>query len=234
MRTLDNFSRFAVYYVPPKSDHLAKFAAAWFGWDIYQGMKVNYPKLHDLNYHIKEITSIPGKYGLHGTLKAPFFLAHDKTIEELRLSMSLLARSIKKFEIPSICLGIIDEFIAIVPTSQNESIHSLAKKCLEDLDSFREAESDEILNKRRSGRLSTSEEHNLLKWGYPYVLDDFQFHLTMTGKLPLKVCRHVFSVLNSELQEVLNAPLFISKICLVGENKMDGKFGVIEEFSLVD
>ena len=46
--------------------------------------------------------------------------------------------------------------------------------------------------------------------------------------------QHVFSVLNSELQEVLNAPLFISKICLVGENKMDGKFGVIEEFSLVD
>ena len=230
----NNISRFAIYFVPPESNDLTRFTASWFGWDVYKGIKVDYPVLHNLNYDIKEITNTPSKYGFHGTLKAPFSLVPDKTIDDLKLSLSMLSRSIKKFEIPSICLRIIDEFIAIVPTSQNESIHSLAKKCLEDLDSFREAESDEILNKRRSGRLSTSEEHNLLKWGYPYVLDDFQFHLTMTGKLPLKVCKHVFSVLSLELHEVLNAPLFIGKICLVGENKMDGKFGVIEEFSLVD
>ncbi len=234
MILMDDFSRYAIYYVPPESDHLTKFAASWFGWDVYQGIRVNYSELSNLNYDIKEITKKPCKYGLHGTLKAPFSLAKDRTIDELRLSLSRLSSSIKKFEIPFISLRKISGFIAIVPTTQNKKLNFLAKKCLQELDCFREVESLEILNKRRSVELSSSMKQNLLKWGYPYVLNDFQFHLTMTSKLAPKVSENVFSVLSSELSSVLNSPLVISKICLFGESKIHGKFKVIEEFSLAD
>ena len=234
MISLNDFSRFAIYYVPPESDYLTKFSASWFGWDAYQGIKVNYPMLRNLNYDLKDITSKPSKYGLHGTLKAPFFLAPNRTIDELRLSLSVLSHSIKKFEIPSICLRIISGFIAIVPSTQNESMNYLAKKCLEDLDRFREIESPDILNKRRVVGLSPSEEHYLFRWGYPYVLDNFRFHLTMTTKLTSEVSKNVLSVLNSELRVVLKAPLAISKIYLFGESKLHGRFEVIEEFSLAD
>ena len=230
----NNISRFAIYFVPPESNDLTRFTASWFGWDVYKGIKVDYPVLHNLNYDIKEITNTPSKYGFHGTLKAPFSLVPNKTIDDLKLSLSMLSRSIKKFLIPSICLREISGFIAIVPTVQNQSINFLARKCLEGLDCFRDAEPPEILNKRRSAGLSSSEERHLLKWGYPYVLDDFRFHLTMTGKLTPKVSKNVFSVLSSELQAALNAPLPINKICLFGESNINGQFEVIDEFSLLD
>ena len=234
MLPMSDFSRFAIYYVPPESNYLTRFAASWFGWDVYQGIKVNYPVFCNLTHDIEEVTGAPSKYGFHGTLKAPFCLAPDRTIDELRLSLSTLTRYTKKFEIPSICLRIMSGFIAIVPTVQNEKINFLAKKCLEDLDTFRKAETLENLNKRRASGLSASEKHHLLKWGYPYVLDDFHFHLTMTSKLPSKVLKNVFSVLSSELQVILKAPLLIDKICLLGESNRHGKFEVIEEFSLAD
>ena len=234
MMSPNDFSRYAIYYVPPESDQFTRFAASWFGWDVYKSINVKYPELSDLNYDIKEITSTPSKYGLHATLKAPFSLVPDKTIDELRLSLSILSSSIQKFEISSICVKNIAGFIAIVPTSQNERINYLAKKCVEDLDCFRKAEPLEIINKRRSVGLSIRKEHNLFKWGYPYVLNDFQFHFTMTSKLTPKVSKNVFSVLSLELKTVLNAPLLISKICLCGESNSHKKFEVIEEFSLAD
>ena len=183
----NDFLRFAIYYVPPSSNQLTRFAASWLGWDVYKGIKVNYPMLDNLNYDIEAIIRSPSKYGLHGTLKPPFSLASDRTFDELRLSVLTLSRSIKKFEIPDISLKSISGFIAIVPTIQNESIKYLARKCLEELDSFRAFESPEILNKRRFTGLSTSQECHLLKWGYPYVQDDFMFHLTMTSKLTSEV-----------------------------------------------
>ncbi len=234
MTFLNDFTRYAIYYVPPESDYLTRFVASWFGWDVYKSINVEYPVLSNLNYDIKEITSTPSKYGLHATLKAPFCLAPDRTIDELRLSLLVLSHSIKQFEIPSICLRIISGFIAIVPTIQNESVNNLAKKCVEELDCFRQAKPLNNLNARRAAGLSDSEERNLLKWGYPYVLDDFRFHLTLTNKLSSKALKNVFPVLSSELQPVLNGPLVIGKICLLGESNINEKFEVIEEFSFGD
>ena len=48
-----NISRFAIYFVPPESNDLTRFTASWFGWDVYKGIKVDYPVLHNLNYDIE-------------------------------------------------------------------------------------------------------------------------------------------------------------------------------------
>ena len=229
-----SFSRYAIYYTPPAKDYLTRFAATWFGWDAYLGVTVAHPVFCNLTCDIKEITSTPSKYGLHGTLKPPFSLAPNRSVDELCSSIFKIAKSVKKFEIPSIDLTILGGFIAIVPTVKSNTMHSLAKKCVKDLDGFRVTESIENLKKRRAVGLTSSEENNLLKWGYPYVLDDFRFHLTLTSKLLPDVSSNVFSVLSSELQTVLTAPLLIGKISLVGEHNMHGKFEVIEEFSLAD
>ena len=39
------------------------------------------------------------------------------------------------------------------------------------------------LERRRKAGLSAAQEKMLLRWGYPYVLDEFRFHLTLTGRL---------------------------------------------------
>ena len=32
------------------------------------------------------------------------------------------------------------------------------------------------------------QDANLLRWGYPYVLEDFRFHMTLTERLGLRRC----------------------------------------------
>ena len=228
------FSRFAIYYMPSGSNPLSIFASSWFGWNPHQGRDVSYPVLKNLNVNIAELTTKPGKYGLHGTLKPPFALAKHKNFEEFRVAVSKLSKSIYKFEIPSISLRVMNGFIAIVPTIQNEYMNCLAKKCVKELDDFREPESSMSVNKRRSVGLSERQEIHLRKWGYPYVLDDFNFHLTLTEQLEPQLLENVFLVLASKLKRVLLAPLLVDRIFLCGESVDNGRFKVIETFSLMD
>ena len=231
---MTNFSRYAVYFSPPEADYLSKFLAGWFGWNAHNGQNVPYHILENLNYDLSDITKEQYRYGFHGTLKPPFSLVDTKNLNDLKLALVELSKSIKKFEIPSISLKVLNGFVAIVSTTENRPIMALAKKCVEELDLFREVESVERIQRRRSRTFSKSEEYNLKRWGYPYVMDNFQFHLTMSGRLKPEVLKNVIEVLNSELQGVLNKPLPIGEICLFGENASNGNFQIIQKFSLDD
>ena len=76
------FERYAVFYTP--IDALADFGAEWLGWDNAKGAAVPHLDIPDLNVpgpDVEKITRRSRKYGLHGTLKAPFYLAptNDQT-----------------------------------------------------------------------------------------------------------------------------------------------------------
>ena len=231
---MTNFSRYAIYYAPPEGDYLSEFTASWFGWNPHRGTKVSYLKLNDLNFEISAITKNPRRYGFHGTLKAPFFLIRSRTVKELKLAILKLSLSVQKVEIKSMILQNLNGFVVITPAMENKAIGRLAKKCVEELDLFREPEPIKKMQMRRSKGLSKSEERLLQKWGYPYVLENFKFHLTMSGKLKPEASQNVIDVLTSELQPVLKKPLLINQICLFGENIRHGNFEIIEKFQLAD
>jgi hypothetical protein len=46
--------------------------------------------------------------------------------------------------------------------------------------------SDAELARRRQAPLTPEQDHLLLTWGYPWVLEHFQFHLSLSG--PLGTC----------------------------------------------
>jgi hypothetical protein len=51
------------------------------------------------------------------------------------------------------------------------------------LNQFAEPLAQDELRRRRSAGLSAYEDALLMRWGYPYVLDRFRFHLSLTGSL---------------------------------------------------
>ncbi|HBR36147.1 MAG TPA: phosphonate metabolism protein, partial [Sulfitobacter pontiacus] len=63
------FKRYAIYYTPPPGD-FARRGAVWLGWDVQAGEAVAHPDIEGLD--IAKLTQRPRKYGLHGTVKAPF------------------------------------------------------------------------------------------------------------------------------------------------------------------
>jgi len=229
-----NFSRYAVYYSPSEGSALFKFGASWLGWDTIKAKKVARPIFENLSFEITEITEFQSRYGFHGTLKPPFALVKNRSLFELKHALSKLVGTIRQFEIPEMSLKVVDGFVALVPKVKNDRIGFLANKCVEYLDNFRELESIEEIEKRRAVELSSSQEYNLKKWGYPYVMNDFKFHLTLSGKLKLEVANAVIEFLNSELQCVLNSPFPVDAICLFGERASDQKFQLIKRFPLAD
>lgn len=222
-------SRYAVYYAPEINSELADFGANWLGWDAQTSQSVPHLIYDDLP--VSDITATPRKYGFHGTLKPPFRLAYGKTVADLNEAMAELAAHQSAFEIESIALRMLDGFLAIMPTKNNAEISALADTCVRDLDWLRAPLGAEDLLRRRAANLTPRQEKHLTEWGYPYVFEDFRFHLTLTGKLSTDLASAVQDLLLHRLARPLSRSLAIREICLFRENS-DGRFYVFKRYPL--
>ena len=87
------------------------------------------------------------------------------------------------------------------------------------------------LARRRQARLSPAQEANLKRWGYPYVMDEFHFHITLTGPLPEPEHAPVEAALHRALAGKLPAPFEIPDLALMGEDA-EGRFHLIHRYRL--
>lgn len=228
---MENASRYAVYYAPETGSDLAGFWASWLGWDAETGRAVPHPDDTGLPLPISELTQTPRKYGFHGTLKPPFKLSKGYAFTDLDAAMDELARQQPAFKIPHISLRAIGTFLAITPTESSDELVRLAKSCVRNLDPFRASPSEAELSRRRAANLTDAQEYNLKRWGYPYVLSEFRFHLTLTGRLAPDHIKPVTAYLQGALAGPLATPLPVREICLFGE-AIDGKFHIIKRYPL--
>lgn len=220
-----SYARFAIYYVPPDGP-LADFGATWLGWDVVKGRDVPQFDLPGL----PDITKTPRKYGFHGTLKPPFRLKEGQTPESLEAAVSALAGGIA----PAVCGGLnlarLGPFLALTPTGPLEGLQRVAESCVRDLDAFRAPADEEELARRRKARLSERQETLLTRWGYPYVFEEFRFHLTLTGRLPKDKAPSWTACVQDHLPD-LPAPFAVDQIALCGE-RQDGRFELIHRYTL--
>ncbi|MEM0922618.1 MAG: DUF1045 domain-containing protein [Pseudomonadota bacterium] len=227
------FHRYAIYYAPPEGSALAQFGASWLGWDAAAGEGRAHPDLPGLPEPVSRLTEQPRKYGFHGTLKPPFHLAEGHDVEGLAEAAAGLAAHTPSFEIPRIAQQTIGPFLALVPAEPSEPLADLAASCVRELDAFRAPPDAAELAKRRAGGLSAAQEANLLRWGYPYLFEEFRFHLTLTGPLDPTICAATETVLAPALAQILADPLPIREICLFGEEASpERRFHILTRFAL--
>ncbi|OUD08510.1 phosphonate metabolism protein [Marivivens niveibacter] len=220
-----SYARFAIYYVPPDGP-LAAFGAAWLGWDVVSGTKV--PQFDLTGLH--DITMTPRKYGFHGTLKPPFRLAEGQTVAALKDAVAALAAGQK----PAVCDGLelskLGRFLALTPRGGVGGLQRVAAACVQDLDAFRAPASEAELARRRKAGLSDRQDALLTAWGYPYVLEEFRFHLTLSGQLPTEDVAGWADRVQAHLPD-LPTPFVVDQIALCGERE-DGRFELIHRYML--
>jgi putative phosphonate metabolism protein len=222
------YRRYGIYAVP----HGAFYAkgAAWLGWDSVAGCKLDHPKAEGLPRPVAEMTATPRKYGFHGTVKPPFRLADGMTEAALRDAATALFAGLAPVEIPALTVRRLGGFVAVVPAAPSKALAHLAAETVKGLDAFRAAPSDSELERRRKSGLSARQEANLANWGYPYVLDEFRFHLTLTGRLD-DDAETMAERLRKLFTPVLPQPYRIEDLALVGEDAQ-GRFHVIHRYPL--
>ena len=225
------YERYAVYFTPQADHSLAAFGAAWLGWDVATGQPVDHPTVHGLPLSVQEITATPRKYGLHGTLKAPFFLHSDHSFDDLVQGVRSYAKAQEPIGIGPLHLHSIGSFLALTPTAPNPEFAELVADCVMALDRFRAPMSTQELQRRRASNLSPRQDELLRHWGYPYVFDEFRFHVTLSGRLSDLQQAQTREVLDVLLENHLRAPFDLTELVLCGQLK-NGCFKVIERAPL--
>ncbi len=182
--------RFAIYAAPgsgpddPAGTLLRESAERWLGRSV-TGDPVE-PGVPDgwTRAAIDAITVSARRYGFHGTLKAPFRLAAGRTAEELDAALTRFAAARERALVPRLRLARLGGFFALVPGAEAAELYALADEVVTAFDGFRAPPTEAEITRRHPESLTPRQRELLKAWGYPYVLDEFRFHLTVTDSIP--------------------------------------------------
>ncbi|MBN9887360.1 DUF1045 domain-containing protein [Salipiger abyssi] len=225
---MTDYSRFAIYYAPEPGP-FAEFCASWLGWDAATGTLRAHPELPGLPRPVAEITATPRKYGFHGTLKPPFRLTGSRAA--LEADLAALAARLAPAEMPGLTLSRLGSFLALTPEGDTTALAALAAETVRALDTHRAPPTEAELERRRKARLSPAQEDNLARWGYPYVMEEFRFHLTLSGRLSAEDATQTAEALEPVLAPLLPRPFRVGALVLFGEAP-DGRFHILHRYVL--
>jgi putative phosphonate metabolism protein len=226
---MTRFQRYAIYVMPDGA--LARFGAQWLGWDAQAGRTTDHPQVAGLPRPLDEITATPRKYGLHATIKPPFRLAESRPPAGLMADLAALCARLEPVTLQGLSLARLGGFLALVPEGPTDALNAMAQQVVTALDQHRAPLTEAELARRRKARLTPAQETLLARWGYPFVLEEFRFHVTLTGNLPRPEAEAVAAALTGHLDPVLPRPFVIGSLCLVGEDG-EGLFHLIHRYPL--
>jgi putative phosphonate metabolism protein len=219
--------RYAIYFAPPADDRLSQTAARWLGRDAFGGGALAWPESPILGRDMQmSLTAEPRRYGFHGTLKAPFALAAGRGEADLMAAFDEFAAEIEAFEVPELRLHRLGPFFALVPAHYNAPLQNLADQAVRRFEPFRAPLSDADIARRDPQRLTQRQRNYLTAWGYPYVFEEFQFHLTLTGPVPEETRGIMQETLEAAFDEFIGKPLSISTLALFVEPHRGAPFTV--------
>lgn len=226
----DTYERYAIYWAPERGSRLAAFGAGLLGWDVETSSDAPRLRIDGLPAPVEELTAAPRRYGFHGTLKPPFRLAEGRKRTGLERATATLASDLTAFDAPPLELHDRFGFPALSPDAPCAELDALAARCVTELDTFRAPPSETELARRRAAGLSDRQEAHLLRWGYPYVLDEFRFHLTLAGMLLPEIAKGFATAINPHLTGVVGAPWRVREICLFGDPGGGEPFHLLRRF----
>jgi len=236
---MKKYSRYAIYYAPTKGSSLEEFGKYWFGWDPLKGKFVNNKqRINYLNrFGIKNLKTldennlIAKKYGFHGTLIPPFKLNNIYNTNKLFKKTEDIAKKFKRFKFYKFKLKKINNFYAFVQHKKNSSINELSNKLVRELFKFRSPLTKKDIDRRNPSKLSKSQLNILYKWGYPYLMSEFNFHMTLASDITgNKLCFELKKI-DKKKEIIFNGINNFDKIYIFGENQK-GMFENLENFSL--
>ncbi|NGP17065.1 DUF1045 domain-containing protein [Devosia aurantiaca] len=209
--------RFAIYYAPSTSDPLWDRSTAWLGRDpasgeFFEGTVAGIERARLLN-----LTQSASRYGFHATLKPPMALAAGATVEDLEDALAEFARTQQPVELGRLRLADLDGFLALVPDRENTALQDFAAHVVESFEPLRAPLSPRDFAARLAKGLTPRQEELLEAYGYPYVFDEFRFHMTLTDRLAEEDREELQSAAQTWFGPVLEEPVTLDRLVLYSE-----------------
>lgn len=224
---MQQFVRYAIYYAP-REGAFSRRAAEWLGGDPVNGTHLPQPVLAGIG-DPHGITAEPRRYGFHGTLRAPFRPAPDADEQAIRNRVADLAGRLAPVNCQGLRLENLHGFIALTPVGCEAALLAIAAAVVEGTNDLRAPLTDADIARRRPERLTPRQKALLAQWGYPFVMEEFRFHLTLTGQLADPGA--VMPALQAYFEPVLPRPFILEDLCLFGEDRAGG-FHLLHRYAL--
>lgn len=205
-------TRYALYFAPPPGDFAAA-ASAWMGRDTTTG--ATFPPLHP---DLPALSASARRYGFHGTLKPPFHLAQGVNEEALLAGIEVVGAALRPASVPGMQVASLGGFLALVPKGENAGFDTLVGQIVTRLDAFRAPLTPADRARRNPDTLTARQRELLDTWGYPYVLDEFRFHLTLTERLTPDQEAFLRPLAEDHFAPFLTQPLVLDTVAVFAED----------------
>ena len=177
--------RYAIYFTPPPDSPLAVFGAGVIGYDCFHCADVPHRSIAGIDPAVLALATVePRRYGFHATLVAPFWLAAGTDEDNLANAFSAFATSHTPIAVGPLHITAMNRFVVLSPVEPHPAIEGLADACVAAFDPYRAPLTEVDRARRIAAGLSARQAELLERWGYPYVLDEFRFHMTLAGPIP--------------------------------------------------
>lgn len=225
--------RFGIYYAPAVSETLWERAAFWLGRDPADGDIFEGPVAGLERDRLLNLTQSASRYGFHATIKAPMALVSGATQDDLTQALTEFAAGAVPVDLGRLQLTDIDGFLALTPTGAAEPIRDFAATVVEDFDPFRAPMTIKDRAARAARGLTPRQEELLDAYGYPYVFEEFFFHMTLTDRLADADRAEIQSAAETWFAATLDEPMRIDRLSLYHEAETGRPFRRIADFKFM-
>lgn len=225
------FTRYALYFAPHPDSALARLGASWLGRDASTGpVEQATPALPGCR-PLADLTAAPRRYGLHGTLKAPMRLAPGCNADDLIETAAAWAAGRAPVDLGHLQVAALGPFLALVPGAQPPALERFAADLVRDFDRFRAPPTPAELARRKQHPLTPRQNALLEAWGYPYVMEEFRFHITLSDALASAERPIVQAAAEAHLATALDRPEVMRDLAVFGEDE-SGIFHLLTRLAL--
>jgi hypothetical protein len=234
---VNDSTRYAVYLAPPIESELWRFGSGVLGRDAETGASFDgfVPDGYEPETW-RALVAEPRRYGFHATLKAPFRLNPAWSPRDLEARVAALARKIEPFDVGSLRVSTLPAgggraFVALRPEKPSAELARLEARVVRKLDPLRLPLTAAEVERRAPARLSPRQRYYLDAWGYPFVLDEFRLHFTLTGAVAESEA--ITATLAREFEVRVRSPkLTVDALALFLQEEPNGDFRILRRFPL--
>jgi len=211
----DSDARYAVYFAPPPGSDWWALGSKWLGRDALTGRALDQPLLPGMApARLAAMTADARLYGFHATLKPPMYLAAGVSGTEFFDAAVALAGQCKPFDLGWLAARTLGGFVALLPEQPIAELTELAGQCVAQLDGLRTPVDPADLARRRAKGLTPRQDELLQRWGYPYVMEEWRFHMTLTNVLSADDAALVLQSLAPRVERLNAAPLQVDALSI--------------------
>lgn len=191
-------ARYAIYFAPARDSLLWQRAQDWLAQP-----------------DLAALTGSARRYGFHATIKAPMALALG--FDDLDAGLAEFAIEHPPVTLTGLAPRLIDGFLALTTEPQPMALTDFAAEVVTALEPFREALTADERARRLKAPLTPRQIELVEQFGYPYVLEQFLFHMTLTDRLPEDIRPALVARAEAWFAEALAVPVLLDRLVVFAE-----------------